>query len=179
MQKEVWRVIKGHQDHVVSNMGNVKSLERKRSYWNGKGIMNRTFPESKLKPQKRRGYLKVYVSGKQLSVHRIVAESFIDNPKNKPQVNHINGIKTDNRAENLEWVTCRENILHASKNRLGYSGQLNSQSKLKDTDINRIKILRDGGMSYREIGVLFGVSGTTISRAYRGLTYNYEKSLPS
>jgi hypothetical protein len=55
---------------------------------------------------------------KGISLHRLVALNYIDNPYNKPQVNHINGIKTDNRVFNLEWVTNQENAIHAIKSGL-------------------------------------------------------------
>lgn len=74
------------------------------------------------KTSKDKGYLAYKLSnGKEIKTfqaHRLVGITFIDNPLNKPEINHINGVKTDNRLENLEWVTHSENILHAIKNNL-------------------------------------------------------------
>lgn len=95
-----WRLIKGYEEeYAISADGRVWSFRRK--------II--------LRPEEvYNGYLRVALCVnkeiKHFRIHRLVAEAFIPNPDNKPQVNHINGNRKDNRVENLEWATAQENI---------------------------------------------------------------------
>ena len=116
---EVWRDVVGYEGlYQVSSGGRVKSLERKVPKLNGE----RTVKERILKPRGNRGgYLQVnlYAGGgkpKKFYVHRLVCEAFHDNPDNKPQVNHVNEDKADNRACNLEWCTAEENTNFGTRN---------------------------------------------------------------
>lgn len=87
------------------------------------------------------GYLLVCIYGKQLKVHRVIATHFIPNPDNLPQVNHKNGVKTDNRVENLEWCTHAQNILHGCRMGLipPMRGSRNGNSSLKEDQIRDIR----------------------------------------
>lgn len=122
LNNEKWLPMVGYeQTHKISNLGRIKAIEREIQYINKYGYITKTIkPERLIRPSKTGSQYKeehCYLSfmtrdGIRHLVHREVAQAFIPNPENKPQVNHINGIKDDNRMDNLEWVTVSENGIH-------------------------------------------------------------------
>lgn len=118
MNKEIWKNIEGYENYYqVSNYGKVKSL--KRIIIRGD---NKPYPQKEqlLKPGKtKKGYLQVALTKefktKPCRVHRLVAQAFIPNQNNLPQVNHIDGNKENNNVSNLEWVSNYDNMQHSIK----------------------------------------------------------------
>lgn len=132
----------------------------------------------------RGGYERVNISLgskdniKDFKIHRAVAETFIPNPDNKPQVNHIDGNKQNNTIENLEWVTASENMLHAYANNLWDSnnikGMKNPNAKLTNEDIIFIRTnytYCDHDCSIRGLAKKFNVGTATIWRIINNKSY--------
>ena len=114
---EIWKDIPGYDCYQVSNTGRIRSLERVRNKWDGKRIVK---GKELAVAKNLRGYLFVYLHRpgerpKMKTVHRLVAEAFIPNPDNLPQINHKNEVKTDNRVENLEWCTALYNVNYGNR----------------------------------------------------------------
>lgn len=174
---EIWKDIPGYEGYYqVSSIGRVKSLERKTESISPRHNRSHLIIKENIRVAhiKKLGYYEIRLQVNKLrtnhSVHRLVAQAFIPNIENKEQVNHINGIKTDNRVENLEWATRSENVLHAFKIGLACrKGIKNSAAKLTETDVKEIKILLKEGFSIRSLSEKFKVYHSTIQK----IKYNH------
>jgi hypothetical protein len=176
MDNEMWKPIKGYIGlYEVSNLGRVKSLSRE--YTNSKGE-RRKVKESIRTLVLMNGYLKITIykgiKPKDFRVHRLVAEAFKRNLKNKPYVNHKNGIKTDNRAINLEWCTAKENSAHAHKYGLAKNvGENHNKALLTISQVIEICELLDGEVPVSKIASKFKVNNYVIHGVRLGKTWNH------
>lgn len=129
MQEEIWKDIPGYEGYYqASSLGRIKSL------YQGKNTI--------LKYSDVRGYKKLTLikdtSKQYFRVHRLIGLTFIDNPLNKEHINHINGIRDDNRIENLEWCTPKENAIHR-RDVLGYRHTQESKNKISIAQLKPIQ----------------------------------------
>ena len=159
-------------DYDVTKSGRVISYRRNSKGMELKASLN------------NRGYLCVTLynnDGKTgFLVHRLVAEVFIRNPKKGEQINHKNGIKTDNRVSNLEWLTCKENIRHAYKtgivdtSKKSFKGATNGNSKLTKKDVLQIRSLyKNPNISTREISESYSISLNYVYNIVKKRNWNH------
>ena len=114
---------------------------------------------------------------KKYLVHRLIADAFVPNPKNLPEINHIDGNRLNNKPENLEWVTSKTNKQHAWDNGLyRHRGEQHPLTTLTVKDIKEIrKLCTEGKYTQRKIAQIFGVDPMTISNIKLGKTWGHIK----
>lgn len=180
MSKEIWVPVKGYEGrYEVSSLGSIRSLDMMMK--NGHGTYSRKKGRTLKTFKNRKGYLQVKLCKDGLNestvVHRVVAMSFIENKNGYDQVNHLNGIKDDNRVENLEWCSNRQNIIHAYKNGLinTNKGENHHMSKLTNSNVVAIKKRIKKGEAMHRIASDYNVSTTAIMYIKSGVNWSHIK----
>jgi hypothetical protein len=162
MNDEVWKDIPGFEGlYKASSLGRIKNV---------KDCIKKLGPGS-------RGYLIIGLSKNNkrttTGVARVIAQTFISNPRQKPCVNHLDGNKLNNKASNLEWCTDKENIAHAQATGLWKAyGEKHYSAKLKGVEVKQILKLK-GKVSLAQLARTYKVSETTISNIVHGRTWKY------
>ena len=164
---EIWKPIEFAEGYYISNYGRVRSTRKGQ---------DRILKLSHTKD----GYVKcgiaIHGCSCRFRVNRLVAEAFVPNPENKPTVNHIDGNKDNNHADNLEWCTLSEQMHHAYEHGLKkpMQGTNHSMSKLTEEEVRWIREhykARDKEFGMIGLAEKFNVSHCCIKRAVKGITY--------
>ena len=168
MSDREWRDIAGYEGlYAVSSLGEIYSYHSMRimkTRDNGRGY--------RMVGLHRDGQIKC------LYVHRIVADAFLDNPDNLPEVNHKDANKSNNAVDNLEWVSSRQNYDHALENNLYERGADRRCSKLTEADVRYIKehcVKFDPVFGIKPLAERFGVSSGTVESVVNGRNWRWVK----
>jgi len=144
---EIWKDIEGFDGYQVSNLGNVKSIDR--TIVQSNGFVIRVKGQIIIQSTRKDGYLQARLgrrnNRKSFLVHRLVAQAFIPNPDNLPEVNHKNEDKTNNRVENLEWCTKIYNCNYGTRN------ERNSKSHINHSFFSKQILCVETGVIYPSI----------------------------
>ena len=177
---EIWKDVVGYEGfYQVSNLGRVRSCERYVPYYNanqtGKRVYTKKHIKSKiLKPCEYYGYYCVSLYNanhkmKLCKIHRLVMQAFCGN--SDLTVNHINGVKTDNRLENLEYLSIADNTYHAIRTGLrNTTGENNPRAKLSKNDVVDIRVRK---LNNEPLTKVFNLYSDKISlQSFKAVWYN-------
>lgn len=177
MEIKKWLKIPKYNSYEASTDGEIKTFN-----WKNKGV------EKIMKPSlDNGGYLRTMLMGvdgkfSTIKVHRVIAETFIPNPLNKPQVNHKNSIRSDNRVSNLEWATASENVKHSFDNFMQTNkGECNPCATLTDKQVIEIrsnynygrKSRHDKGETKKQIAERYNTTMPVIKRIIQNKTWKH------
>ena len=162
---EIWKDVQGYEGYYqISNLGRVKSLIN--------NIILKHRPNSK-------GYQRVnFCLGglkKDFYVHRLVAFAFLPDVENKPHVNHLDGVKSNNNCHNLEWVTALENNVHCiiKLGRKTKRGENHPNTKFNEKDVLKIRELINLNIEVKEISKMYNVSNNSIYQIKNGRSWKH------
>lgn len=173
VQEEIWKDIPGYEGrYEVSSLGRVRSLRQANSHGGGTKIRN--IPLLRKIQVNTSGYLDLALQKNKkqytVSIHRLIAMAFIPNPQRLPEVNHIDGNKFNNSIENLEWVSSRNNQLHAY--RTGLKRKLKHEQNPKAI-LNREQVLEifNSALTQRQLSEKYSVSMACINNVKNGYAW--------
>ena len=157
---EIWKDVVGYEGmYQVSNLGNIKSLDRvvelkSKNQFTGFTTLRPTKGKNISKVVNTKGYYQIalYKNGvmKNKLLHRLIAEAFLPNPENKPTVNHIDGNKLNDNLDNLEWATSKEQQKHA-RTILGFNSVISKQCRQRQIELHQRKVKRSDGVIFNSI----------------------------
>lgn len=167
-----WRAIPGWPEYEASTDGEIRNVAARRGTRMGRLLKQRLSSN---------GYLMVTLSGqgvrKTLTVHRLILETFAGSPPDAhAQCAHGDGSRQNNRAENLRWVTARENSDDARRHGRLSCGERNGSAKLTADAVTEIRTLRAGGMLHKQIAARFGVARSVVSRVLSGARWAHAQT---